>query len=669
MARISALKKSLSWGLDCKILKVKESVRDLVDNGSKMYSANEKDDPEMISFGIENTSLKKYIRRVSSANSQDNTAAVPISSDKWEDMMVMLQECSDLIRCFSGSRLDFSIDWAIWLSLRQLNETGSFLRKHRDIDLLVREGDLNDIDNLLRNQSKWKKWWLFIWHTKEAKTNNKLSFSPFKQSSWDQKWMIQAIPVTDDWIIDEKRYSGFTMIDIHYLKNKWNELCYGWRNINEDEIFKNEFVHLPDWTKSPVVSLIHMAVNKAKSDRAQDIFDLKYILSLMESEEQNKVIDELTILKKTTDREDEIAKLEQWMGRVLEYRKIWIINNLSEKLKNNQFKKRFNPLKYYSWEEINKKDIEKKIDLIIDSKLNFSKFEALKLIEQSIEYYSIEEGLKSVAKYPAYHSTNSFTLRKALEEWFEWWHGAYNWEHQVLDEQQKAHEQKKLDYDPQVSLSVSINPDDLEYVEYFQQLYARVNCRKWRLKSILSVDSKEFGLDNTLTAMDKIFAYEISDAAERLRRDVSKRLKKENVTDEEIMKFKNDMLEAVDNRAYAPNIDHDDVKDYLKKITSDHALSKDINEELNDPFPCFITFEGDENRDGFSRLFWAYDKEISSVPCEDRFKWNLSPECIREIRVPLTQISKIREWLADKWLSEIKVIPIELFEIKRILCE
>ena len=63
-------------------MKVKESVRDLVDNGSKMYSANEKDDPEMISFGIENTSLKKYIRRVSSANSQDNTAAVPISSDK-----------------------------------------------------------------------------------------------------------------------------------------------------------------------------------------------------------------------------------------------------------------------------------------------------------------------------------------------------------------------------------------------------------------------------------------------------------------------------------------------------------------------------------------------------------------------------------------------------------
>ncbi|EKE29022.1 MAG: hypothetical protein ACD_2C00248G0010 [uncultured bacterium (gcode 4)] len=272
-------------------------------------------------------------------------------------------------------------------------------------------------------------------------------------------------------------------------------------------------------------------------------------------------------------------------------------------------------------------------------------------------------------RHPAYHSTNSFTLRKALEEWFEWWHWAYNWEHQVLEDRNKAIEQKSLDYDPQQSLSVSINPDNHEYVEYFQQLYARVNCRRWRLTSLLSLDSSDFGLKNTLSAMDQILSYEIKDAEERTRKDVAKRLKKTYATDQEIAQYKNEMLGAVDNREYAPNKEHPEITEYLKRISWDPTLTREIAEELNEPFPCYVTFDGNETKEGFSRLFWAYDKEVSSVPCEDRFRWKLYPEHIREIRVPLGQISKVQRWLADKGLNMSKVIPIELFEIKRILGE
>ena len=55
------------------------------------------------------------------------------------------------------------------------------------------------------------------------------------------------------------------------------------------------------------------------------------------------------------------------------------------------------------------------------------------------------------------------------------------------------------------------------------------------------------------------------------------------------------------------------------------------------------------------------------IPFEDKYQGALAGQDIREIRVPQNQMEKVQGWLEAKGLKDVKIVPIEVYEIKRII--
>lgn len=250
-------------------------------------------------YGFDNPVTKKYVESVMRANDAENTKPVKIDSKEGKKMMAMVGECEDLLRCLNDSQLHYSIDGAIGLSLRQLGESGSFLRQHRDIDLLVPEDELVELDTRLHTQEHGKGYGLFAWHTEEKASG--MSFSKFDASHFKGNEMLVTMPVNDDGTPDMQRYNGLTMTDVHYLKKEGDTYSYNRLPVQSERLFQNEQVVLPNGAQTPVVSLVHMAVGKAKSDRPQDNYDLQYILKSATPVQKEEIRSELQDLHERTD--------------------------------------------------------------------------------------------------------------------------------------------------------------------------------------------------------------------------------------------------------------------------------------------------------------------------------------------------------------------------------
>jgi hypothetical protein len=332
---------------------------------------------------------------------------------------------------------------------------------------------------------------------------------------------------------------------------------------------------------------------------------------------------------------------------------VLIVDRLFQKIQDKDFKKRFLPIRSYDGNEVTWVQIEAKINEIMAANCRLSKSEMLKLISDSIEYYWRK---KTVAKVPMFHSTSSFTLLKALDEWFEWWHWKYNWEHPNL-----AELREKIDYKPQNNLSVSTlkifwETGNHEQVECFQQLYARIACKKWSLKDFLSIDSNDFLDEWLLESFMELVKRESSDFYVALQKQLWDRF---------ALELKKSSKEFESNKAYIADMESDEIKKYLRENIQNENI-EGIKEQLRNPFPCFLTFESEDIQQGLLKWSWRFTREVAKVPFEDRFEWRLDTRYIKEIRVPYSKIQLVQKWLNGKWLKDIEIIPIELYEIKRI---
>lgn len=285
-----------------KMLMNSETDQNLIGNEAVSIS-----DPEVV---------RKYQNRVQNASSEGNSEPVPIESAEGRDMMKLVEECEGLVDCIKNSGLRYSIDGAIGLSLRQLEETKSFLRQHRDIDILVPSEELDMLDGRLRSVDNESKWGLFVWDTDAAKAKGMMSFSRYERSKFTGKEMLVAMPVGDDGSIDLERYDGLTIIDVHYLKERNGTYEYGGLPIDETALFSKDAVRLPNGTMTPVVGLVHMAIAKARADRPQDARDLSYILEHVPDTEKESIRKGLNELLAKTDREEERVKLVNAIGKL-----------------------------------------------------------------------------------------------------------------------------------------------------------------------------------------------------------------------------------------------------------------------------------------------------------------------------------------------------------------
>lgn len=259
-----------------------------------------------VTFSLKDPVLEKYLGRVMQANSQENTKPVDIDSTDGKKIMKMVEECEGLINNIKESDLRYSIDGAIGLSLRQLEKNGTFLRKHRDIDIIVLENELSKLIEILGSVESNNKWGVFVWHTEDANKGLGMTFTPFNPNSFKGEEMLVAMPVNLNGGHDTTRYNGLTLIDIHYLKeDQQGTYNYNRLPVELSNIFSNEKVNLPNGIEVPVVDIVHMAIGKSKSERFQDDYDLKYILENITESEKDHIKLELNTLLKKTDYEKE----------------------------------------------------------------------------------------------------------------------------------------------------------------------------------------------------------------------------------------------------------------------------------------------------------------------------------------------------------------------------
>ncbi|MDP7477259.1 MAG: hypothetical protein QF442_02310, partial [Candidatus Peribacteraceae bacterium] len=264
-----------------------------------------------------------------------------------------------------------------------------------------------------------------------------------------------------------------------------------------------------------------------------------------------------------------------------------------------------------------------------------------------------------VGNKPLWHSTSSYSLRKALEEGLSGGHGNYSGESVVT---------RKGEVETQKGLSVT-HPDHVS-AESFQQLFARLSARKEELPEILAIDSQQL----TGKTLPEVFTDELlsSLSDDEMRSMLAQRLNVtvELVSDEMLRgmtgdKARQEFIADFNSRQYAPDFERIS-SDVLPHIP-DTALREELAHESEHPFPCMITLESD----GKERHLTTISRGVrpTHIPFEDFFWDKFSGKDIKEVRVPMSQIGKVRGWLQDKGLDEVNVVPIEVYEMKRIIQE
>ncbi|MFA5948276.1 MAG: hypothetical protein WC806_04900 [Candidatus Gracilibacteria bacterium] len=302
-------------------------------------------------------------------------------------------------------------------------------------------------------------------------------------------------------------------------------------------------------------------------------------------------------------------------------------------------------------EKVNAQVLENALETILTTDTtDISRLQRLELFKDALDYYANPTEVKA----PLWHSTSSYVLRKSLEEGFIGGHGKYAGEASV-----------KIEEGKETQKGLSVSHPNYTCAESFQQMFARLSSKKADINNFLSVDSEKV----TGKPLAEIFVKEIIESLspEEIRELVARRLniKISEVTKEQIAQMTSSttqeaFIKEFTEREYMFRADK--VKAEVLPGISNTELRKKLENEVDHPFPCFITFEGTGKEQNLNQL-----EKNWSIPFEDRYWDTLEGRDIREIRVPQGQIEKVQGWLEQKGLNGVKIVPIEVYEIKRII--
>lgn len=325
-----------------------------------------------------------------------------------------------------------------------------------------------------------------------------------------------------------------------------------------------------------------------------------------------------------------------------------------EAISNPDFAKKILP---QSPEKVDAKVLDEALETLLKSKdVNISELERMKLFQTTLEYYSSP----TEAMLPLWHSTSSFSLRNGLETGFKGGFGRITGEaasgvNRPVEDINEWNTQKDL----------SVTHPRYDMAETFQQMFARNTTRKVDLAKQLAVDSERITGKTLPEVMNDEFFGTMS--RNELMSYISERTgkKPDEITDDYANNFRQAAVNKFNNIEYTdPSMQLE--LGYLDEV-KDQKLKSELEQEIKTHFPCFITFEGGNK---MHRLHtYAKGEKPAHIPFEDRFSKDdkLTGEDIREIRVPQSEIPKVQGWLEEKGLKGVKIVPIEVFEIKRII--
>lgn len=376
--------------------------------------------------------------------------------------------------------------------------------------------------------------------------------------------------------------------------------------------------------------------------------------------------------------------------------KLNIKKTILENLDNNDFKKKISPTKA---ENLTENVFDKALEKLLTADIDLPKNERIKLFRQTLEYYAKKQ---PTAESPVWHSTSSYSLRKGLEEGFS---GG------KISGGENAKQES-------VGKPLSITHPDFLTAEDFQEMFARL-CAKGSesltvdsekitgdslpkiffesfSKQLTNDEKKEFmakrlNLDSASNAVnnetDKIYKeYEnkygaggeniakeylqTKEASERLEEAGKKALKitPDKITEEMINKTISPEAMRVaindfEKRSYVPPVEK--IEQEILPTIKDEKLREELRSEAHFPFPCMITFELKGKEEQAHSIMKG--ETPTHIPFEDHFYGTFNSNDIKEIRVPLNKVEKTKDWSTQKGLTDVEIVPMELYEVKRII--
>jgi len=312
-------------------------------------------------------------------------------------------------------------------------------------------------------------------------------------------------------------------------------------------------------------------------------------------------------------------------------------------------------------EQVNAKVLDGALETLLRSDgVELSKLQRLELFKQTLEYYSTP----TEVEVPLLHSASSFSLLNAING--EGFRGGYG---KFLGELSTRYEEgTEVQRDLSVTHPVSAEHPEFSSFETFQQMFARAISRKDDLDKYLSVDSEKI----TGQSLPELFVEEFLSSLDKpqLKKFVGKRMgvNPEEVTDEQIEQATGEEVKKAFIDSFKKREDthkREEISRELLPRIEDEQLRDKLEQELDHPFPCFITFEGAGKEENLTTV--SRKEQPTHIPFEDKFWGTLTGEDIREIRVPQSQIEKVFGWLQDKGIEGVKIVPIEVYEVKRII--
>jgi hypothetical protein len=390
-------------------------------------------------------------------------------------------------------------------------------------------------------------------------------------------------------------------------------------------------------------------------------------------------------------------EIEQAQKENDRFDRLHIQKTILKNIENKDFGKKISPTEY---ENLTEESFEKALDQLLEADIDLPRNERIKLFRQTLEYYASEQ---PTAEKPVWHSTSSFSLRKGLEEGFS-------------GGKISGGESASSEY---AGKPLSITHPDYPTAEDFQEMFARL-CAKGSeslsvnsegltgdslpkvfyesfLRQLSENDKKELiarrlNLDSGIKAVEieksKIYdeyekkygkeegeklAKEYFATEEALKRfdkikESTAKISPNEITDEMISRMTSpEAISAAitdfEQRSYVPPVDT--IEREVLPTIENQELREELRNEVHEPFPCMITFELAGKEKQASSIMKG--ESPTHIPFEDHFFGVFTAEDIKEVRVPLNQMEKTRKWLEQKGLSEVNIVPIEVYEVKRLI--
>ncbi len=388
--------------------------------------------------------------------------------------------------------------------------------------------------------------------------------------------------------------------------------------------------------------------------------------------------------------------MQQVQGENEHLDKLNIKKTILENLDDDDFKKKISPTKA---ENLTEDVFDKALGQLLIADIDLPKNERIKLFRQTLEYYAKKQ---PIAESPVWHSTSSYSLRKGLEEGFS---GG------KISGGENAKQES-------VGKPLSITHPDFLTAEDFQEMFARL-CAKGSeslivdsekitgdslpkiffesfSKQLTNDEKKEFmakrlNLDSASNAVnketDKIYKeYEnkygtegekrakeylrTKEASERLEEAGKSALKiaPDKITEEMINKTispeaMKTAINDFEKRSYVPPVEK--IEQEILPTIKDEKLREELKNEAHSPFPCLITFDLKGKEEQAHSIMKG--ETPTHIPFEDHFYGTFNSNDIKEIRVPLNKMEKTKDWLIQKGLTGVEIVPMEVYEVKRII--